>query len=462
MKKKMVKRLLAAALAGVMTFGMIGCGTGSQSGQTAADESAADAAAGDTADADTAAADTVATDGEKVTLNVWHQWSNDTNELKKLYDSAVAAYIEENPNVEINTQTLDTEAYKTKIAAEFTGDASGIDVFYYWGAGMARKLVNADKLLPLDDYLTDDVRAKVLPGSTSAFEYDGKTYSLPSFSWYMTLFCNKELFDQAGAAIPTTYAELLDACEKLSAVDGVTPIAAGAKDGWNAAFVYQALAMREVGAAGVNSMLNGETPFGEDEGYRAAADKVTELYNAGAFGKNPLESGNDDANSAFITGKAAMRIMGSWFANQVYTDETASVAPENVVACKIPMIEGKGNETDYCGGFVESFWVNKNTKYADEAAKFAIYINEQMGKAAYETGSGFCGWDIDLDESNLNPLFIQIKDLLAGSETGVLAWDTSLDSNPATIHNEEVQTLFAPGADIDSFMEEHEAAINQE
>jgi raffinose/stachyose/melibiose transport system substrate-binding protein len=452
--KKITKRLVSLLLAAVLVFSLAACGKNDKGTTT------------DSKDTDkvTEGKTEKNTDGDKapeqITLNVWHQWSNDTNELKKLYDQAVAEYIEANPHVKIDTQTLDTEAYKTKISAEFAGTASGIDVFYYWGAGTARKLVNADKLLPLDDYITDDVKAKILPGSTSAFEYNGKTYSLPMFSWYMTLFANKDLFEQAGATIPTTYDELLEACTKLAALDGVTPLAAGAKDGWNAAFIYQALALREVGAKNINAMLSGEVPF-EDTGYTEAANKVIELYNAGAFGKNPLETGNDDANSAFISGKAAMRIMGSWFANQVYTDATATINPENVVALKIPMISGKGSATDYAGGFVESFWVNKNTKHADEAAKFAIFINEKMGKAAYETGTGFCGWNVELDESKLNPLFVQIKGLLGESVEGVLAWDTSLDSNPATIHNEQVQTLFAPNADVNVFIEEHKAAINQ-
>ena len=314
--------------------------------------------------------------------------------------------------------------------------------------------------MALDDYITDDVRSRMLEGSTGAFEYDGKLYSVPMFSWYMTLFCNTELFDEAGAAIPTTYDELVDAVEKLSTLDGITPMASGAKDGWNAAFMYQALALREVGADNVNAMLQGEVPFGEDAGYAEAAQKVIDLYNMGAFGKNPLEGGNDDANAAFGSGKAAMRLTGSWYANSIYTDEQTTIDPENVVAVGIPTIDGKGNASDYCGGFVESFWVNKNTAYPEEAAKFAIYINEKMGVACYETGSGFSGWTTEADESNLNPLFIQIKDLLAEGKTGVLAWDTSLDSMPATVHNEQTQTLFAPGADVDSFIQAHEDAIN--
>lgn len=440
MKKDMLKKAAAIFLTAAMIAGLAACGTKSD----------------DTGNAKQEGSDS----SGKVVLNVWHQWSNDTNELKKKYDEAVEAYLSEHQNVEINTETLDTEAYKTKIAAEFAGDADGIDVFYYWGAGMAKKLVTADKLLPFDEYLTDETKSKVLEGSTGAFEFDGKLYSLPSFSWYMTLFCNKELFEQAKAEIPTTYDELVEAVEKLQTLDGVTPFASGAKDGWNAAFIYQALALREVGAEDINKMLNGEEEFGA-KGYEEAAKKVADLYEKGAFGTNPLEQSSDDADAAFGTGKAAMRLMGSWYANGIYTDKNLTIDPENVVAVKIPMMEGTGNETDYCGGFVESFWVNKSTKYPQEAVDFAAYINEKMGVAAYETGTGFSGWNSEADESQLNPLFIQIKDLLSEGKTGVLAWDTSLDAEPATVHNEMVQTLFAPGADVDAFMEEHKMAINQ-
>ncbi len=433
-----MKKLIAVFLAAVLSFSAVGCGSSADTDKK-----------GDAG-------------SQKVTLNVWHQWSNDTNELKQMYDKAVSTYMEENPDVIINTQTLDTEAYKTKISAEFAGDAKGIDIFYYWGAGTANKLVKANKLLPIDDYVTDEVKSKMLDGSTTAFTYDGKIYSAPSFSWYMTLFCNKEIFDKAGAKLPETYAELTEAVEKLSALDGVIPLAAGAKDPWNAAFIYQALALREVGATDINAMLSGQKPF-EGDGYTAAANKIVELYKMGAFGKNPLEMGNDDSDVAFNTGRAAMRIMGSWFANGIYTpNANNTIDPANIVALKIPVIEGKGNPTDYCGGFIESFWINKNTKSPDEAAKFAIYINEKMGVAAYENGVGFSGWKTAADESKLNPLFVQIKELLNNSKEGVLAWDTSLDAEAATIHNEQVQTLFAAGADVEAFIEENQLAINKE
>lgn len=397
---------------------------------------------------------------EKITLNVWHQWTNDTNELKRIYDKAVENYMAEHENIEIRTHTLDTEAYKTKISADFAGAAEEIDVFYYWGAGMAKKLVEADKLLPMDDYMDDSVRERILPGATDAFEYDGKTYSLPSFSWYLTLFCNQDIFEQAGAKLPETYEELLTAVGKIGTLENVVPIASGAKDGWNLALIYQALAMREMGAENVNAMLKGEMRF-KGEGYRAAAEKMLELYHAGAFGSNPLEAGNDEANSLFIKGNAAMRINGSWFANQIYTDAAAEILPEHVVAMRIPMIEGKGNETDYCGGFVESFWVNKSTDFEKEAAEFAIYLNEEIGNAAYQSGSGFSGWTTREEAEEMSELFLQIEEYLLESRDGVLAWDTSLDPLAAGIHNEQVQRLCTPDADIDAFIDAHKNAINK-
>lgn len=75
----------------------------------------------------------------------------------------------------------------------------------------------------------------------------------------MCLFCNKDLFDQAGVEIPTTYDELITAGEALAKLDGVTPLAIGAKDAWLAGALYESLALREVGASEVQSALLGET-----------------------------------------------------------------------------------------------------------------------------------------------------------------------------------------------------------
>ena len=59
-----------------------------------------------------------------------------------------------------------------------------------------------------------------------------------------------------------------------------------------------------------------------------------------------------------------------------------------------------------------------------------------MGSQALELGSGFTAWNVETDESKISPTFVKMMDLFENVETGVLAWDTILDSNPAAIHQE--------------------------
>ena len=104
------KRVMGILLGASMVLGMTACG-GTDTAATGEAKSAESTASASSE----SAPDAAASDGETVTLNVWHQWSNDTNELKAKYEEAVAAYMEENPNVVIHSETLDTESYKTKL-----------------------------------------------------------------------------------------------------------------------------------------------------------------------------------------------------------------------------------------------------------------------------------------------------------------------------------------------------------
>lgn len=169
---------------------------------------------------------------DTVTLDVWHQFTDPESAQTSAFEAAVKEYEKEHDNIKIKLHGLDTESYKTKISTEFASSASGVDVFYYWAPGKLKLFTDADKVLPLNDYVTDDIKSKIKEGSTSNFELDGNLYGLPIDSYMMCLFCNKDLFDEAGVEIPKTYDELLTAGEALEKLDGVTPLAVGAKDAW--------------------------------------------------------------------------------------------------------------------------------------------------------------------------------------------------------------------------------------
>lgn len=424
---KNLKKIAAVCMSAVMLAGLAGCGN---TAEKASDE---------------------------VVLDVWHQFTDPESAQTKTFLEAVENYESEHEGIKIELHGLDTESYKTKISTEFASSASGVDVFYYWSPGKLKQLVDADKVLPLNDYVTDEVMGRVKSGSTSAFEFGDDLYGLPIDSYMMCLFCNKTLFDEAGAAIPSTYDELVAAGEKLQELDGVTPLAIGAKDSWLAGALYESLALREVGAQEVQSALLGETEF-SNEGFKRAAEDVIELYQKGIFGKNPLEDGEAEATADFLNGKVAMQLDGSWFAGTIDNSDDSVVTDVEVIT--FPVISDAQNKTDYAGGASATFFVNKNTDTPDEAADFAIYISEQMGKKALEIGSGFPCWDTEVDESAISPTFIALMDLYNSVETGIQNWDGILDANATAIHLEQAQSLLIDGADAEKFVTAHQEAIS--
>ena len=270
-----------------------------------------------------------------------------------------------------------------------------------------------------------------------------------------SLLINKlmsELFEKAGAKIPTTFDELLEASAKLQEAGVKIPLAMGVKEAWQAAFVYEWIALQEVGAVNVNKMLSLEIPF-EDAGYLTAAEKVQQLYEAGVFGPNPMEMGSGDADQAFLTGNTAMRMTGNWFTDSIYNDKSSVVADVTTVA-QIPVF-GLNQPTDYVGGYIDSFFVNKATANPEVAADFTMFLCKEIATARHESGQGFTAFTDPVDESNLQRVAQEVAAIANAGVDGVIAWDTSLDENNAMTHLEAVQSLFTDSGDPQAVYDEH-------
>lgn len=404
--------------------------------------------------------DKAASDGgdDAVTLNIWHSWISEDDENRVATEDFIKAYTDEHPNVKVEQHILQDADYKNKLLTEFSGNAENVDVFTYWGAGRAGDLVNAGKLVAVEDYLTDEQVNSIKPGADTNFRYDGKLYGLPQASWMMLLYCNTELFEQNNIKLPETYDEWLDACTQF-ADKGIIPIAlgGGVDDGWQAAFVYEALVNRTVGAAAEQKVLESMSGFFDDPGFEEAAVKVIEMNKVASFGKSPLEIDEETANVQFLTGAAAMRLTGSWYTQSIYTEDD-SVVEGKVAALPIPMVPGgKGLATDYVGGFIDGIFVNQATKDAELASNFAYEWAHFLGTRQHETGEGFTAYTGDVDESGLFPLGKEISDLANTMVDGIVAWDTFLPGDLADIHIDACQALLGAKADVGSFMDSYTA-----
>ena len=356
-------------------------------------------------------------------------WNPDLEiEERSIMIGAIRA-AEEKFNVKIELTETDRVRYRLNIndAMATTG---GPDIFYTWSSGFSQPFVNAGKALALDQYLVE-AKNKLLTGITDSFTYDGKVYGVPYQMQFASLFCNIELFEKYNVKIPETYEDLLTAVGTFSE-NGVTPIICGAKDVWPAMFYYNVLALRTAGADLCNEALSGKASFDSPE-FIAAAEKLVELTEAGAFDTNAISVSWDNANVSFAQGKGAMLFNGNWVANNVSSE--ISKVNGKITARKFPIIEGgKGSATEYLGDAYDGYMINSETKDPELAAKVLLFICERVAHDMYESNISLPSWKVQVDESNISPLKKEVFDMTKDSTGWTSWWDVVLEAEDAYIH----------------------------
>ncbi|WP_041592112.1 extracellular solute-binding protein [Thermoanaerobacterium xylanolyticum] len=393
---------------------------------------------------------------QKITLTFWNIFTNDPQ--KTIVKNIVDKWNQENPNVQIEQSITENDAYKTKIKTAIAANEAP-DIIYAWGGGFSKPFVDAGKILPLDDYLNDGTKDKMLPGALNNITYNGKVYGLTFAQQASVLYVNKELFDKYNVKIPTTFSELIDAIKTFKS-KGITPFALGEKDEWPGMWYYDMIALREAGAQLSRDALNGKASF-EDQAFVDAAEKLQEMVNAGAFDQGVMGLTRDEATAEFNQGKAAMYFGGNFDAASFEVD--SSLVKGKVEAVRFPTIEGgKGDPTEYIGGGSDVLLVNANTKYKDEAVKAAKYLAENMSLEFYKVGAALPTWKYDsVDQSKVDPLEIQImNNIVANSKDSVLAWDLYLEGDQAQTHKDLVAQLFAKQITPQDYAKQMQEKIN--
>lgn len=440
--KKVVNKILAISLASIMSLGLVACGGGG------------DAQTGDTTEAagtTQAAGDTTQESGEKKKLTVWHIWTSDTDANAKSFAKVLEDYKALHPEVEIELDATENEAFKTKIKTAIAANEAP-DVFFSWGGGFAKPFAEAGQLLPLDEYLNDGTKDKLISGSVDNFTYDDKIYGLPFIQWVGTLYCNKEMFEANGIKIPTTNDELLEAVSAFNE-KGIVPISVGAKDGWPAMFYQNAYAVRTAGAEESNKALAGESSFDSAE-FVQSAKYLDDLVKAGGFDPGCLAFTADDAKMPFLNGQVPMIYQGSWLAGEIQDPELSQVVGK-VTAVNFPSIsDGKGDANQILGGSIDTFMVSNNTPDKELAVDFVKYITENMSRESFKLGAGIATWKLDLSGMEIDPLVQEIIDIADKSTGAVLAWDTFLEGDAAEKHKSLVQQIYAQEITPEDFAKE--------
>lgn len=436
------RRLGAATLAAFMVIGLSACASSNPNTNTGTPE-----------ESGTISQNTTDTGNQKVTLNLWDAWPGDPQ--KTIMDDIVKEWNDNNPDIQVTRSTTANDPYKTKIKTAVAADEAP-DVYFSWPQGFTKPFVDAGKVLAIDDYITDDIKAQILPGAY--VEFDGKTYGVCCTQQVGTFFVNTKILSDNGLSVPKTFDDLISVSKALVAKN-IIPLSVGEKDLWPGMWYYNQIALREAGPDAVVDALNKKGSF-NTEPFIKAADKLKQLVDIGAFDPNALGTSRDESEAAFFSGKMAMyyglnasggRIKGSAVEGQI------EVHP-------FPTISDGAGKTSYVGGGAVCFLVSKNTKHEAEAAKLALYLSQAVSDQFFLTGNALPMWDYSkFDQSKLDPVQLQVMENIAKPADGnVSAWDIFLQGNDAQTHKDLVAEIFGGQITPEDFAKKMQTSLNEQ
>lgn len=288
----------------------------------------------------------------------------------------VKKFEEANPGIKLNLEVVSwNDIYtvvSTRISNNNAPDILNIDTFADYA--------NEGLLLPVSDYCPDELFADFFPSFIEQSVIDGVCWAVPDLASARALYYNADILEEAGVDVPTTWAELEDACQAIIDAFGGEVYPWGidmTTDEGQAAFAYYAW-----GNNGGFTDAEGNWIVNCDANV-AAVEYAIGLYNKGFTNPNPATQTRYDLQDMFGAGKLAMVIapnsLPTYIADKGYTGVNYAVAD-------IPHNEGASSSSV---GVMDRIMAFKDDAAPDQAAR-----NEAIGKflSFFYDPENYVGW----------------------------------------------------------------------
>ena len=289
MKKRTLKKLLSAVMAGTMAVGLLaGCSGGKEPEPKAESE------------------------GGATTIKFGIHVANPQEQEAVTYNIVQAFNEKYDGKYKVEFEASDKESHSKNMKLE-ASDGTLPQIFWL-DASEAPEYSDSGVLMDLSDFLSENSDIQTaLGGMENAFQDDNGQWGLPYQCNVQGIFYNKDLFDKAGIEYPTndtTYEEFIEMIKKLKE-SGVTPLSIGSKNSAYAMWEFNETLARYGWAENIDSILSGEKKF-NNEDLNACFEKLKGIADAGAFPENMATIEYFDAKQLFNEGKAAMFGTGQW------------------------------------------------------------------------------------------------------------------------------------------------------
>lgn len=371
MKKRLLKKALCGALAGIMVLSATACGGGGS-----ADPTTAGASAGG------GATQAAAASGEQKVIKFMHRFPDEP--YNSFIEGKLHEYEAMHPDIKFEITSAQNQEYKEKIKIVVGGEDTP-DIFFSWVGDFTERFIRENLILDLNPYMEADAAWKDSLIESQLEQYtnkDGMIYGLPFRLDCKLFFYNQKIFEEHNLEAPKTWDEFMNVCETLKAA-GITPIAFGNQEPWSASHYIGTL--NQIFVPDDVRAKDYDPTSGEftDPGYVEALEYYQKLLPY--MTENPNGVKPDMGRTNFVMEMAAM-----YYAELI---EIPYIKQDNAEMdfgmFNFPKVDGAKGNQDILTGVPEGFVVSSKTKYPDECVEFLKWF---LGK---DVGTAQCqeiGW----------------------------------------------------------------------
>ena len=415
MKKKLLSLFMTTALSVSMMAGCTPAGGGNAGGGDAGNAGGGNAGGGNG-------------EVEEITFMVWDDLNASEDLITKGYKDSIDRFNADYAGKYHCTPiTTNLEEYYNKLNALVTAGETP-DVFIVSPGANMNDYVLPGTAAKLDDYLNADgwkatfTSDAVFAGGTYGDEAANGAgiYAIPLNIAAACVFYNTEMFADAGAEVPKTFDELLDACEKLQA-KGYTPITISAGTAWCLSMVAGYLCDRN--GLNLDDIKNGTTDW-MDPKVIAAGKQIQELSKY--FQSTAAGDDNDIATAAFYNGKAAILIQGSWAIGQINGSCEDGFA-EKVGVFAFPAVSGSSADPNRVIAKSDSLCMSNTSQHKDAAiALMKYFVDDTAQKYTAEQGGKIPVTNVQYDETVAPPELAYVMDVFKSANSTFGFYNESL------------------------------------
>ncbi len=384
-----IKKVMALTMASAMviTMALSGCGNDSSS------ESKESSSSGDGSKSGAA----------EVTF-----WTLNTRQ--NAVDPIVEEFNKANEDVHVTVSYYDTDGIKDacKVAAS---SKTLPNMWFNWGGSLGGFYAENGLTYDLTDYAKENKwEEKFTQTSMDLCTLDGKLSGYPTSYNVLGVYYRKDIFEQNGIEVPTTFEDFEAACAKLKE-NGITPISTAGLNGWHTMRFVELLIEHYAGSELHDKMNTFDESYDNDAVVQALA-KYQEFCEKDYFPDGFLTQDPNDTLINMANGQCAMDIQGQWQDGKIIQegldmDQYGVFAfpsgETNRMSAFAEMTQFNADNSDEeleaCIRFTDYYYSKENTE------KYAEYYNLPLPVVGAEMPEGQPNVPVLLETSEKNGIF---------------------------------------------------------